>query len=65
KIEISHMSGMSNVKYWLDEHGYDADDEALCRRVFDLAKSRGHTLTEEEIRECCRQHTVATAAQEA
>ncbi|HUG41287.1 MAG TPA: LeuA family protein [Longimicrobiales bacterium] len=62
KIEISHMSGMSNVKYWLAEHGYDAADEALCRRVFDLAKSRGHTLSEEEVRECCRQHVAAVTA---
>lgn len=64
KIEISHMSGMSNVKYWLDEHGYDPEDDGLCRCVFDLAKSRGHTLTEEEIRECCRQHAVTTAGRE-
>ncbi|HUE77346.1 MAG TPA: LeuA family protein [Longimicrobiales bacterium] len=53
KIEISHMSGMSNVKYWLEEHGYDADDEALCRRLFDHAKTCGHTLTETEVRKCC------------
>jgi hypothetical protein len=30
-IEISHVSGMSNVKYWLREHGYNADDEDLCK----------------------------------
>jgi 2-isopropylmalate synthase len=53
-IEISHMSGMSNVKYWLAEHGYDTSDEALCQRVFELAKTSGHTLTPEEIHACCR-----------
>ncbi len=53
EIEISHMSGMSNVRYWLAEHGYDADDDALCRRVFELAKSVGHTLTAAEIEACC------------
>jgi 2-isopropylmalate synthase len=55
KIEISHMSGMSNVKYWLAEHGYDTTDEALCQRVFELAKNSGHTLSADEIHACCRQ----------
>jgi 2-isopropylmalate synthase len=58
-IEISHMSGMSNVKYWLEEHGYDAADPTLCQRVYELAKNSGHTLTAEEIHACCRQHGAA------
>jgi 2-isopropylmalate synthase len=49
EIEISPMSGLSNVKYWLREHGHDANDEALCRRVFDAAKRSDHTLTREEL----------------
>ena len=49
EIEISPMSGLSNVKYWLRVRGYDADDEELCERVFNAAKSADHTLTEEEI----------------
>jgi 2-isopropylmalate synthase len=55
-IEISHMSGMSNVKYWLEHHGYDPGDEGLARRVFELAKSRGHTLSEEEVHACCGEY---------
>ncbi len=47
------MSGLSNVKYWLREHGFDRDDEALCRRIFDAAKRTDHTLTEQEIRAIC------------
>jgi 2-isopropylmalate synthase len=50
-IEISHVSGMSNVKYWLRENGFNADDEDLCRRIFELAKRTNHALTEQEIRE--------------
>lgn len=50
QIEISHVSGMSNVKYWLRENGFDADDEAVCKRIFELAKKTDHTLTEAEIR---------------
>ena len=61
KIEISHMSGMSNVRFWLEEHGYDADDEALCGRVFEYAKSKGHTLTETEIHLCCREYGAVPA----
>ncbi len=49
RIEVSPVSGLSNVKHWLDEHGYDPDDEALCRAVFDLAKRTDHTLAREEI----------------
>jgi 2-isopropylmalate synthase len=50
QIEISHVSGMSNVKYWLRENGFNADDDELCKRVFELAKTTDHTLTEAEIR---------------
>jgi 2-isopropylmalate synthase len=49
-IEISHMSGLSNVRYWLRERGYDANDDALCRAIFELAKASDRVLTEEEIR---------------
>ena len=55
-IEISHVSGMSNVRYWLAEHGYDSADEALCNCVFELAKQTDHVLTEDEIRACCAAH---------
>jgi 2-isopropylmalate synthase len=49
RIEISPVSGLSNVKYWLGEHGYDSEDEELCQAVFGLAKTCDHTLTRTEI----------------
>jgi len=49
EIEVGPMSGLSNVKHWLERHGYDPEDEALCRRIFEAAKSTDHTLTREEI----------------
>jgi 2-isopropylmalate synthase len=61
-IEIGPMSGMSNVKYWLAEHGYAAEDEALCQAVFSLAKQTDHTLSDGEIHDCCREHATARAA---
>jgi len=48
RIEISPVSGLSNVKYWLEQHGYDPDDDAACRALFDAAKRTDHVLTDEE-----------------
>ena len=48
-IEVSPVSGMSNVRYWLDAHGYDGSDEAMAGAVFKLAKRSDHTLTAAEI----------------
>lgn len=53
-IEIGPMSGISNVKYWLREHGHDPEDEALCRRIFEAAKHTDHTLSKEELEALCR-----------
>jgi 2-isopropylmalate synthase len=53
-IEIGPMSGLSNVKYWLREHGYDPDDQDLCDRIFRAAKQTDHTLTEGELEALCR-----------
>lgn len=49
-IEVSPVSGMSNVRYWLDAHGYDGSDDSLAQAVFQLAKRSDHTLSAEEIR---------------
>ncbi|MGH7506168.1 MAG: LeuA family protein [Longimicrobiales bacterium] len=55
-IEVGPMSGMSNVKFWIGDHGYAADDDALCQAVFALAKRTDHTLSDAEIHDCCREH---------
>ncbi len=47
-IEIGHMSGMSNVRFWLAQRNITATDE-LCQTVLRAAKSTGWTLTEREI----------------
>jgi isopropylmalate/homocitrate/citramalate synthase len=57
RIDISHVSGMSNVKHWLAEHGYDAADEGLCQHVFGLAKRTNRVLTDDEIRACCAEYS--------
>ena len=48
RIEISPVSGLSNVKCWLEEHGYDASDTGLCDRLFAAAKAADRTLTDAE-----------------
>jgi 2-isopropylmalate synthase len=53
RIEVGPMSGLSNVKYWLKEHGFDPDDEVLCKRIFSAAKQTDHTLTDGEVRAIC------------
>src|SRR5207248_11596573 len=48
KIEISPVSGLSNVKYWLETHGYDPEDEAQCRLLFQAAKRTDRVLSDDE-----------------
>ena len=48
-IEVSPVSGMSNVRYWLNTHGYDGSNDDLAKPVFALAKQSDHTLTADEI----------------
>jgi len=55
EIEIGPMSGMSNVRYWLESHGYDPEDDRLCAVLFEAAKATDHTLTEEEIETLIRE----------
>jgi 2-isopropylmalate synthase len=48
QIEIGPMSGKSNVVFWLERHGYEADEE-LVDRIFRRAKASPTVLTEQEI----------------
>ncbi|MBX7115246.1 MAG: LeuA family protein [Myxococcaceae bacterium] len=47
-IEVGHMSGMSNVRYWLSKRGYPVTDE-VCEKILKRAKSSAWTLGEKEI----------------
>ena len=61
-IEISPMSGISNVRYWLRAHGYDATDEGLCSAVFEAAKTCDHTFSDDEVHALCRGYAVQMAS---
>ena len=53
EIEVGFMSGMSNVVFWLHEHGIDPDQE-LVEAIFTAAKERNRVLTDEELMEICK-----------
>ncbi len=61
RIEISPVSGLSNVKCWLDEHGYDAADAALCDHLFTAAKRADRALSDEECHRLAREASGARA----
>ena len=48
EIEIGPLSGKSNVLFWLERHGIEAD-EALVDRLFSRAKASRAVLTDQEI----------------
>ena len=54
-IDIGPMSGKSNILFWLERHGMQADEE-LIERIYHRAKSSDHTLTDAEILECVKQN---------
>jgi 2-isopropylmalate synthase len=48
QIEVGPMSGKSNVVFWLERHGIEADEE-LVDRIYRRAKSSSVVLTEHDI----------------
>jgi len=48
QIDVGPMSGKSNVVFWLERHGIEADEE-LVDRIFRRAKGSLTVLTEQEI----------------
>ncbi|HYW07047.1 MAG TPA: hypothetical protein VE913_08835, partial [Longimicrobium sp.] len=61
-IDISPMSGLSNVRYWLRSHGFDGDNDGLCNHVFECAKRGDRTLTDAEVTELVGAFLVTTLA---
>ncbi|HJM66801.1 MAG TPA: LeuA family protein [Candidatus Thalassarchaeaceae archaeon] len=48
-IRIGHMSGRSNIVYWLEKNGYQADDN-LVAHLFEVAKSQRRLMTDDEVK---------------
>jgi isopropylmalate/homocitrate/citramalate synthase len=53
EIEVGPMCGLSNVQYWLEHHGYKADD-ALVQAVFKAAKASPRVLTDAEVHDVAK-----------
>lgn len=53
EIEVGFMSGMSNVVFWLHEHGLEPEPH-LVEAIFTAAKERNRVLTDEELMEICK-----------
>jgi len=56
-IEIGFMSGASNIVYWLKTRGIEPDQE-LVGEIFNMAKKHNRVLTEEELEELIKAHSV-------
>jgi 2-isopropylmalate synthase len=54
RIEVSPFSGLSNVRHWLEEHGYDPTDAKLCSRVLEAAKRMHRVLRDDELESMVR-----------
>jgi len=48
KIRIGHMSGRSNIIWWLEQRGYEASDE-LVAHMFEIAKNQPRLMADEEV----------------
>jgi 2-isopropylmalate synthase len=55
EIEIGHMSGESNVIYWLRKRRIDPEP-GLVKRILQVAKSADHLLTEDEVFQVIKEH---------
>lgn len=51
RIDISPVSGLSNVRWWLSRHGYDAGDLVLMRELLLTVKQTQRVASDEELRE--------------
>src|ERR1051326_4707870 len=47
-IEVGPMSGKSNVIFWLENHGLEANDERIAR-IYECAKQSSAVLSEAEV----------------
>ncbi len=61
EIEIGHMSGESNVVYWLKKRGITPDAD-LVKKIYMRAKAGNRLLTEGELRAIVEEHRQATEA---
>ena len=55
EIEIGHYSGESNIVYWLRKRNVEPEPD-LVKKIYVIAKSGDHILTEEEVWQVIKDH---------
>ena len=61
EIEIGHMSGESNVVYWLRKRHIEPE-APLVKKLLGVAKGSDHILTEDEILQIIKEHRASGGA---
>ena len=56
RIDVGHVSGISNVRSWLEAHGHDPSDDLLCRYILDTAKQTTRTMRDDELTALVSEH---------
>ena len=54
-IRIGHMSGRSNIIWWLEQNGYEADD-GLVGHMFEIAKNQRRLMSDEEVHQAISEY---------
>ncbi len=49
RVDVSPVSGLSNVRWWLSQHGYDATDLVLMRELLLAVKQTQRVASDEEL----------------
>jgi 2-isopropylmalate synthase len=67
EVRISHASGASNVRWWLEERGYaaDATDAGLVAHLLMAAKASDRTLAADELEALRRDYLSSSARRDA
>ncbi len=50
RIDISPVSGLSNVRWWMSQHGYDSSDLVLMRELLLAVKQTQRVASDDELR---------------
>ena len=53
-IRIGHMAGRSNIIWWLEQNGYEVNDE-LVAHLFEVAKSQRRNMLDSEVESAVNQ----------
>ena len=61
-IDVGPVSGLSNVRWWLSQHGYDAGDQVLMRELLLRVKQMQRVASNDELRDMADALLTARAA---